>query len=153
MAQKIDKKFLDLMMRIISIWGQIYHSLDHLQTSRAIGDEECLYLIATPTLSESFKRKVKEHRINSDILRDAMNNYRASQDGLWNDFKAEILSEDKNDDQNNLHIRPARPVAEDRVPGGFEDQQARVMRQLNELAGRRGRPAEPRNRRRDGGLQ
>lgn len=113
-------ELLRLVTEFIMALGGAYSGLDVLGTARVNEDHTCQRMLESDQLSSNFKRKIREHQINSSVLRDVLSNYRDSIDQVYSEFKNELLNEGNGgkigiqfDVPQGLHAEPPREWFQD----------------------------------------
>lgn len=143
--KELNSKLLDILVRTFTGIGATYSALDTMTTQRIQTEGEGENLGGMAIFSPQFKRTLKEHKINSDILGGALANYRTSLDKVYEELKAELLSEGQINDKDNMRVRPARPMGQVE-PRGREE----ILEELRRLPRLGGGFALPRDDRGDG---
>ncbi len=148
MKQNLTKAVLEVAIRTLISMGRTYASLDLGAETKADSDNNLQQLLKVDWLSDSFKRKLKEHQINSNICKEATYSYRVSLDGLYNELQQELLTEGKTN-EDNVHLRPPRAVGQGEIPPQ-QALDAEIQRRLAAIGG--GGFAPPRDNRGDRGF-
>lgn len=153
MKEKLTKETVGIFARSFLALGRMFSALSALDHPRRTLEGDIEYLLTLGFISTGFKRKLKEHQINSSILKESIESYFTSLDQLYEGLKAEILDEGIANEQDNMYLRPPRAMEQGEVPAPREERPGQGFIIADEAGRLRfdpdrvRRPARPRNNR------